>query len=61
MNQLITAISGLIGKAITVTLLGSGIALLAGEIRLAALKKAQKGTTNMSSFTSKMTKTKLPF
>jgi hypothetical protein len=61
MKNIIEALSGFIGKVITVTLLGGSIALLAGEIRLAALKKASKGTTNTSSFTSKLTKTKLPF
>jgi len=47
-----------IQKAITIALLSSGILLLAGEIRLAALKKASQGSTKLSSFTEHMTEMK---
>ncbi len=59
MNKLISAIMGFIGTAITATLIGSGVLLLAGEIRLAALKKASHGSTKLINFTQKMTKTNL--
>lgn len=59
MNALFSWISGLIQTAITATLIGSGVLLLAGEIRLAALKKASQGSTKLSSFTERMTGTTL--
>ena len=59
MNTLIEAISGLISKALSLVFVGSIIALVAGEVRLAALKKASQGSVKLSSFTERMTKTKL--
>lgn len=56
MSKLISAIMGFIGTAITAILIGSGVLLLAGEIRLAALKKASKGSSKLSGFTERMTK-----
>lgn len=41
---------GFIGTAITATLIGSGVLLLAGEIRLAALRKAFEGSSKLSYF-----------
>jgi hypothetical protein len=61
MDNLIEAISGLISKAVTLAVTGSILALLAGEIKLAALKKASQGSSRLSGFTQKMTKTKLNF
>ena len=58
MGKLISAISGFIHTVIAVSLLGSGICLVAGEIRLAALKKASEGSSKLSGFTQRMTKTK---
>jgi hypothetical protein len=58
MRKLISAISGFIQTAIMISMLGSGICLVAGEIRLAALKKASKGSSQLSGFTQRMTKTK---
>jgi hypothetical protein len=55
MGKLISAISGFIHA---VSLLGSGMCLVASEIRLAALKKASKGSSKLSGFTQRMTKTK---
>ncbi len=49
MNKIISAIMGFIGTAITATLIGSGVLLLAGEIRLASLKKASQGSTKLNS------------
>ncbi len=56
MSKLISAIMGFIGTAITATLIGSGVLLLAGEVRLAALKKASHGSSKLSEFTKRMTK-----
>lgn len=58
MGKLVSAITGFIHTVIMVSVLGSGICLLAGEIRLAALKKASKGSCKLSGFTQRMTKTK---
>jgi len=58
MGKMISAISCFIHSAIMASLLGSGVCLLAGEVRLAALKKASKGSSKLSGFTQRMTKTK---
>lgn len=58
MGKLISAITGFIQTVIMVSVLGSGICLVAGEIRLAKLKKASKGSSKLSGFTQRMTKTK---
>lgn len=60
MENLIESITGFIGKAITVLLVSSSVCLLAGEIRLAALKKASKGSMKLSRITSQMTGVKFP-
>lgn len=59
MNKLISEIMGFISTAITATLIGSGVLLLAGENRLAALKKASHGSSKLSGFTERMTGTTL--
>ena len=59
MHKLISVIMGFIGAATTATLIGSGILLLAGEVRLAALKKASQGSSKLSGFTERMTGTSL--
>ncbi len=56
MEKLVSAISDFIHAVIVTSLLGSGICLLAGEVRLAALKKASKGSTKLSGFTQRMTR-----
>ena len=61
MSSLISGISGFISKAMTLTNTGSILTLVAGEVRLAALKKVSKGSSKLSSFTQKMTKTNLRF
>jgi hypothetical protein len=55
MSQLIRAISDLAGKVISLSLVGGAILLIAGEIRLAALKKASQGSSKLSPFTERMT------
>jgi hypothetical protein len=55
MSQLIRAISDLAGKVISLSLVGGAILLVAGEIRLAALKKASQGSSKLSPFTERMT------
>jgi hypothetical protein len=61
MNRLISAISDFISKALTLAVTCSVIALLAGEIRLAALKKASQGSSKLSGFTQQMTGMNLDF
>ena len=58
-ENLIEFISGFIGKAVTVILVSGSVCLLAGEIRLAALKKASQGSMKLSTQTEKMTGIKL--
>lgn len=55
MGSIIGAISGFVSKVLALLLAGSLVALLAGEVRLAALKKASKGSTKLSGFTQRMT------
>lgn len=59
MSKLISTIMTFIGTAISATLIGSGVLLLVGEIRLAALKKATQGSSQLSGFTERMTGTTL--
>lgn len=59
MDKIIDAIVSFISKLTTAAIIGSSLLLVAGEVRLAALKKATQGSTNLSSFTKKMTQTKL--
>lgn len=59
MGQFIGAISAFIKQAVVISMVGSALLLVAGEVRLAALKKASQGTSKLSGFTQKMTKTKL--
>jgi len=58
MNQLISSISSFIQSVLVTVLIGSGVLLFAGEIRLAALKKASQGSSKLSVFTERMTKSK---
>lgn len=58
MNQLISVILSFIQKILVIAMIGSGILLFAGEIRLAALKKASQGSSKLSGFTNRMTKMK---
>ena len=58
MGRLISGISDFISKVLAFVVAGSMIALLAGEVRLAALKKASQGSIKLSGFTQRMTKTK---
>lgn len=55
MESFIESVSGLISKAIACALVGGSIYLFAGEVRLAALKKASQGSVKLSGFTAKMT------
>lgn len=58
MDNLIEGISGFISKALTLIFASSILALLADEVRLAAFKKASQGSSRLSGFTQKMTKTR---
>lgn len=61
MDAFIESVSAFVGKLVTVALVSSSVFLFTGEIRLAALKKAQEGSSKLSGFTTSMTKTSLPF
>lgn len=58
MKQLISSILDFIPKFLSVALVSSSLLLIAGEVRLMALKKASQGSSKISGFTQKMTKTK---
>ena len=60
MENLVESITGFIGKLVSVILVGGAVLLVAGEIRLATLRKAKLGSTKLSTFTERMTGTKLP-
>lgn len=61
MEELMEAITGFIAKLVRVILVSSSILLVAGEIKLAAIRKAKLGSTRLSTFTERMTGTKLPY
>ena len=61
MEDIVESISGFIGKLVSVILVGSAFLLVAGEIKLAALRKAKLGSTRLTTFTERMTGTKLSF
>jgi len=50
MNRLFDAVSDLFSTLIKFTFIGWGILLLAGEVRLAALKKISQGSPLLLSF-----------
>lgn len=60
MDNLIESISGFISKGISILLIGGSIAIFAGEVRLAALKKASQGTSSLTGVTTKMTGMRFP-
>jgi hypothetical protein len=60
MNDFLETLSDFIGGIIATAILGGSILLIAGEIQLAALKKARNGSVRLSDFTERMTKTRLP-
>jgi len=55
MKTLISVIQSFISHLLAVGLITSGVLLFAGEIRLAALKKASQGSSKLSPFTERMT------
>jgi hypothetical protein len=57
MDNFIEMISSFIGKILVVTTAGASLLLLAGELRLASLKKASQGSSKLSAFTERMTGT----
>jgi hypothetical protein len=60
MDNIIEAISEFIGAILSTVIIGGSILLLAGELRLAALRKASHGSAKLSSFTERMTKVQYP-
>jgi hypothetical protein len=61
MNRIIDAIIDLFSTLVKLSLTGFAIALIAGEVRLAALKKLSKGSPRLLSFSERMTGERLPF
>ena len=61
MDNIIEAISEFIGAIVATAIIGGSILLLAGEIRLVALKKASHGSIKLSTFSERMTKSKNGF
>jgi len=61
MGRLVNALVDLFYTALSVTVVGGGILLLAGEVKLAMVKKLQKGSPRLSTFTEQLTGEKLPF
>jgi hypothetical protein len=61
MNKLFDAVSELFSTLIKFTFIGWGILLLAGEVRLAALRKISHGSPRLLSFSERLTGEKLPF
>ena len=59
MGQLTNATLSFIRQAIVVSMMGGFLLLVTGEVRLAALRKASQGSSKLSGFTQKMTKTQL--
>ena len=55
MKTLMSAIQSFISPLLAVGMITSALLLVAGEIRLAALKKASKGSSKLSPFTERMT------
>jgi hypothetical protein len=55
MKTLISAIQSFISHFLAVGMITFGVLLVAGEIRLAALKKASQGSSKLSPFTERMT------
>jgi hypothetical protein len=56
-GQLTNAIMSFIRQGIAVSVMASLLLFIAGEVRLAALKKASQGSSKLSGFTQKMSKT----
>jgi len=61
MNKIIGAIIDLFSTLVKLSLTEFAIALIAGEVRLAALKKLSKGSPRLLSFSERMTGERLPF
>ncbi len=57
MDNIIDSISEFIGNIVAFAVFSSSVLLLAGEIRLATLRKASLGSTRLSAFTERMTST----
>jgi hypothetical protein len=60
MNDFLETLSDFIGGIIATAILSGSILLMAGEIRLEALKKVKNGSVRLFSFTERMTQTRLP-
>jgi|GEM_PF-3153786 len=61
MERLVNALVDLFYTVLSVTVVGGGILLLAGEVRLATIKKLHKGSPSLLSFSERLTGERLPF
>jgi hypothetical protein len=59
LKTLITAIQSFISHFLAFGMITSSLLLVAGEIRLAALKEASQGSSKLSHFTKRMTSMKV--
>ena len=57
MDDFFETLSDFFGGIVSTAIIGGSILLLAGEFRLATLRKASQGSTKLSNFTQRMTKT----
>ncbi|MFZ4713728.1 MAG: hypothetical protein ACOYL6_08460 [Bacteriovoracaceae bacterium] len=56
MKTIISSMQVFISQFLVIAILGSGISIFAGEVRLAVLRKASQGSSKLSNFTKRMTK-----
>ena len=61
MGKILDSISDLVGTVLKFIFIGWGVLLLAGEVRLATMKKISHGSFKLSGFTERMTGEKLSF
>lgn len=55
MEEIIESIIDFISKLTAIAVIGTALTVIAGEVRLAALKKASEGSSKLTSFTEHMT------
>jgi len=61
MENLFSTISDLVTTTLKYVFIGGAILLLAGEVKLATMKKISQGSFRLSGFTERMTGTKNSF
>lgn len=58
MDNILDSVSDFIGKLVATSIVGGVILITAGEVRLAALRKASEGSSRLTIFTERMTKSR---